>query len=159
THHIHVPDLRERKDDLFLLIDHFLEEAARELDKKRPTPSQELYALLGSYYFPGNVRELQSMIYDSVSHHQSKMLSMDRFKEHIAKHSSTEVLDVAESSSELEASEFFSFFKNLPTLKAVRQLLIDEAVRRSDGNKAVAAQILGISRSGLAKLLKRSEQV
>ena len=84
---------------------------------------------------------------------------MDRFKEHIAKHSSTEVLDVAESSSELEASEFFSFFKNLPTLKAVRQLLIDEAVRRSDGNKAVAAQILGISRSGLAKLLKRSEQV
>jgi len=159
THHIHVPDLMERKDDLFLLIDHFLEEAARELDKKRPTPSKELYALLGSYYFPGNVRELQSMIYDSVSHHQSKMLSMDRFKEHIAKHSSTEVVEGKESSQELEASEFFSFFKNLPTLKVVRQLLIDEAVKRSDGNKAVAAQILGITRSGLAKLLKRSKQV
>ena len=159
THHIHIPDLMDRKDDLFLLIDHFLEEAARELDKKRPTPSKELYTLLGSYYFPGNVRELQSMIYDSVSHHQSKMLSLDRFKEHIAKHSSTEVIEGAEPSQELEASEFFTFFKNLPTLKAVRQLLIDEAVKRSDGNRAVAAQILGISRSGLAKLLKRSEQV
>lgn len=156
THHIEVPELMARKDDLFLLIDYFLDQAATELGKKRPTPSKELYALLGSYHFPGNVRELQSMIYDAVSHHQSKMLSMNRFKEHISQHRSA---DVPEPLPEAENADFFSFFKTLPTLKAARQLLIKEAVKRSDGNKAAAAEILGISRSGLAKLLKRIEEV
>lgn len=156
THHIRIPDLMERKDDLFLLIDHFLEQAATELGKKRPTPSRELYALLGSYHFPGNVRELQSMIYDAVSHHQSRMLSMNRFKEHIAKH---RAVDAGDPLPELEPAEFFSYFKNLPTLKRARELLIEEAVKRSNGNKAVAAEILGISRSGLTKLLKRLEEV
>lgn len=156
THSIHIPDLTERKDDLFLLIDHFLDQAAEELEKKRPTPSKELYSLLGSYFFPGNVRELQSMIYDAVSHHQSKMLSMDRFKEHITKHSPHKI---PVPSAQPGTAEFFSFFKTLPTLKTLRLLLIEEAVNRSNGNTAVAAQILGISRSGLAKLLKRSQQV
>jgi len=156
THHIHLPDLMERKDDLFMLVEHFLDEASDELGKKRPTPSKELYALLGSYHFPGNIRELQSMIYDAVSHHQSKMLSMNRFKEHIAKHRSTDMPDMP---LESDTSDFFSFFKNLPTLKTAREMLIEEAVKRSDGNKTVAAEILGISRSGLAKVLKRFEEV
>ncbi len=156
THHIHLPDLMERKDDLFMLVEHFLDDASNELGKKRPTPSKELYTLLGSYHFPGNIRELQSMIYDAVSHHQSKMLSMNRFKEHIAKHRST---DIPETLHESDTVDFFSFFKNLPTLKTAREMLIEEAVRRSDGNKAAAAEILGISRSGLAKVLKRIEGV
>jgi len=156
THHIHVPDLMQRKEDLFLLIDHFLDQAAAELQKKRPTPSRELYSLLGSYHFPGNVRELQSMIYDAVSHHQSRMLSMNRFREHIAQHRS---LDLPESQPSTDNTDFYSFFKTLPTLQAARQMLIQEAIKRSDGNKAAAAEILGITRSGLAKLLKRFEVV
>jgi transcriptional regulator with PAS, ATPase and Fis domain len=54
-HHVHVPPLRERPDDLPLLIEHFLEEAARSLGKKKPTPPPELFTLLAAYGFPGRI--------------------------------------------------------------------------------------------------------
>lgn len=85
VHHIHLPPLRERLDDLPLLVDHFLEEAARSLGKRKPTPPPELYSQLSIYHFPGNIRELRSMIFKAVSLHKSKMLSLDTFKEYIRK--------------------------------------------------------------------------
>jgi DNA-binding NtrC family response regulator len=72
THHLHVPPLRERKDDIPLLLDRFLDEAARDLGKKKPTPPRELSVLLAAYSFPGNVRELRSLVYDAVSAHQEE---------------------------------------------------------------------------------------
>lgn len=83
THHIHLPPLRERPEDIPLLADHFLEEAARALGKKRPTPPPELYDLLRSLPFPGNVRELKSLIFDAVSRHHGKVLSLRPFQEHL----------------------------------------------------------------------------
>ncbi len=79
THRIHVPPLRERKGDIPLLLDYFLAEAARDLDKKKPTPPRELTQLLSTYAFPGNVRELRSMVYDAVSVHRDRILSMESF--------------------------------------------------------------------------------
>jgi two-component system nitrogen regulation response regulator GlnG len=79
-HHIHVPPLRERRDDLPILLDHFLEKASRTLGKKKPTPPDKLIELLASYHFPGNVRELESMVHNAVSSHTSGELSMDAFK-------------------------------------------------------------------------------
>ncbi len=76
AHSIHIPPLRERLDDLSLLVDYFLEEASHSLGKKKPTPHEELITLLSNYHFPGNIRELQSMIYDAVSNHKSKKLSL-----------------------------------------------------------------------------------
>ena len=70
THQLTLPPLRERYDDLPLLIDHFLNQAASELGKIRPTPPPQLTTLLATYSFPGNVRELRGMIYDAVSLHQ-----------------------------------------------------------------------------------------
>ncbi|MDH5511465.1 MAG: sigma-54 dependent transcriptional regulator, partial [Nitrospinota bacterium] len=76
THHIHIPPLRERQDDIPALINHFLESASIDLGKKKPTPPMELYALLSNYHFPGNVREMQSLIQDAVSVHKGKILSI-----------------------------------------------------------------------------------
>ena len=76
THHIHIPPLRERMDDIPILVDHFLEEASHAVDKKKPTPPKELFTLLGIYDFPGNIRELQGMVFDAVSNHSSKILSI-----------------------------------------------------------------------------------
>jgi len=83
THHIHIPPLRERKDDLSLLLDYFIEKASAEIGKKSPKYHPELVTLLKSYHFPGNVRELQGMVYDSLSNHKSKMLSASVFKKHM----------------------------------------------------------------------------
>ena len=84
-HHIHILPLRERREDLPVLLDYFLEKAAVSLGKKKPTPPDELVKLLASYHFPGNVRELESMVYNAVSLHASGKLSMDAFKSEIFK--------------------------------------------------------------------------
>ena len=153
-HHIHIPSLRERFDDLPLLLDFFLEESSRSLKKKKPTPSKELLPLLADYNFPGNVRELQSMVFDAVSYHKSKILSMERFRNHISMHSSQnhEILENKELPNTLNA-----FADDLPTLETARKLLITKALNRSNGNISEAARKLGMSQSGLSKLLKRRE--
>jgi transcriptional regulator with AAA-type ATPase domain len=55
------------------------------LQKNKPAYPGELPILLGTYDYPGNVRELQSMVFDALSKHGSRTLSMDVFKEYIEK--------------------------------------------------------------------------
>jgi len=151
-HHIHVPPLRERLEDLNILVEHFLEKASKMLDKKKPTPPVELSTLLSTYHFPGNIRELESMVFNSVSSHKSGKLSMESFKSHIyQKHPLFET----ESKQLLkEEKGLISFSEKLPTLKQVEQLLIDEAMKRSDGNQSIAALSLGITRQALNRRLR-----
>ncbi|MFC1735285.1 sigma-54-dependent transcriptional regulator [Candidatus Hydrogenedentota bacterium] len=152
THHIHIPPLRDRLDDLPLLVDHFLEEAARTLDRKKPTPPKELFTLLATYHFPGNIRELETMVFEAVSHHKSGILSMDVFKRHIQGKRS---VSGPPSRASQQAESPFSLFEEIPTLKEAQKLLIEEAMRRANGNQTVAAQLLGISQPGLSKALKK----
>jgi len=156
AHHVHLPPLRERREDLPLLIDHFLETASQTLGKKKPTPPMELFTLLSTYHFPGNVRELQSMILDAVSSHQSGKLSLEVFKSYIRqKHPAFDV-----DSKPLPPGEdmLISFSDQLPTLKKAEQSLISEALKRAKGNQAIAAQMLGITRQALNKRLKGINQ-
>jgi len=150
TYHIHVPPVRERIEDVPLLVDNFLEEAAQILHKKKPTPPKELFTLLGTHSFPGNVRELRAMVFDAVSRHTSKMLSLEVFRSYIKKD--------AERPLSLEPQRdddaFIVFPGKLPTIKQATELLVAEAMNRSGGNQSVAAQILGISQPALSKRLK-----
>ena len=151
-HHIHVPPLRERLEDLTILAEHFLEKASKTLDKKKPTPPDELTILLSTYQFPGNIRELESMVFNAVSSHKSGKLSMESFKSYIyQKHPSFEI-----GSKQLlkEKKVLLSFPEQLPTLKQAEQLLIDEAMKRTDGNQSIAALSLGITRQALNRRLK-----
>jgi DNA-binding NtrC family response regulator len=155
AHHVHLPPLRERREDLPLLIDYFLETASQTLGKKKPTPPVELFTLLSIYHFPGNIRELQSMILDAVSSHQSGKLSLEVFKSYIRqKHPAFDV------SKPLPAGEdlMISFSDQLPTLKKAEQSLVSEALKRAKGNQAIAAQMLGITRQALNKRLKGMNQ-
>ena len=81
AHHLHLPPLRERREDLPLLVAHFLAKAAGLLGRPAPTPPRELVPLLALYSFPGNVRELEGLIYDAVSRHRSGVLSLRSFRE------------------------------------------------------------------------------
>jgi len=151
THHVHIPPLRERLDDLPLLLDHFLTEAAIRLNKVKPAYPNELPILLGTYNYPGNVRELQSMVFDALSKHQSRTLSMDVFKQYIE--SRLGISD--ESVEEVTGETIFSILGVLPTLKASGKILVNEALHRSQGNQAIAAQMLGITRQALNWRLKQ----
>jgi DNA-binding NtrC family response regulator len=156
-HQIHLPPLRRRREDLAVLVDHFLEKASKTLDKKKPTPPVELVTLLSTYHFPGNIRELESVIFDAVSNHTTGKLSMDLFKTHITKKHPIPPADAAEPPH--ETSTIVSFSHQLPTLKQIEQLLIDEALKRSNGNQSIAALSLGISRQALNKRLKKANQM
>lgn len=154
THHVHIPPLRDRLDDLPLLLDHFLDEAASRLNKPKPAYPNELPILLGTYNYPGNVRELQSMVFDALSKHRSRTLSMDVFKKYIESRMGT-ANDVEE---EVTGETVFSILRILPTLKASGRLLVKEALHRSQGNQAIAAQMLGITRQALNWRLKQQSE-
>lgn len=150
AHHVHIPSLKERREDIPLLIDYFLNSASEELKKKKPTPPKELYTLLSSYTFPGNVRELEGIIYDAVSIHEAGILSLASIKEKIM-----EGIEISkETSSELSEIEFP---ETLPTLKELESMLIEEALIRTKGNQTQAAVLLGLTRRALNNRLRRSE--
>ena len=154
THQIMLPPLRERKEDIPLLVDRFLAEGARGMNKKKPTPPPELFTLLGSYDFPGNIRELESMVHDAVSRHHGGKLSMSSFKALVLpQHSSVEVDGSQPRSAIIELTE-----GQMPTLKEAEQLLIQEALRRAGGNQGIAASFLGITRQALNRRLLRQKR-
>lgn len=147
VHQIHIPPLRERLEDIPLLIDHFLEIISGKLKKNKPTPPNELIPLLQSYSFPGNIRELQAMILNAVSTHKSKILSLETFKTVIFKQDNLKKSDFSRFTEEAES--MVSFSKQLPTLKQVNQLLVKESLKRANGNQSLAARVLGITRQAL----------
>jgi DNA-binding NtrC family response regulator len=156
VHMIEIPPLRERMEDLPILLDYFLEKASNALGKKKPTVPAQLLTLLNNYHFPGNVRELEGMVFDAVSHHESRVLSMSRFKTYLEKAGlSAPILRDEIPNAEETAEGLFSTVSELPSLKDVQKLLIEEAMKRADGNQSIACTILGITRSGLSKALKR----
>lgn len=155
AHHIQVPPLRERLEDLPLLLDFFLGEASDSLAKKKPTPPEELAVLLATYHFPGNIRELRSMVYDAVSLHRSKKLSMDSFKKAIGRCDSEEGGGVGRRETESADASHFVFPEQLPPLRQAADLWVDEAMKRSQGNQNIAARLLGISPQALSKRLKK----
>ena len=147
VHHLHVPPLRDRPGDIPLLLDHFLEQVAEELGKKKPTVAKELYVLLGNHPFPGNVRELKAMVYDALSVHQARMLSMDAFKR---------AMDGRGGASVPEGEpRLFTPGEPLPRLNELSDLVVAEAMRRAQGNQSVAARLIGISQPALSKRLKK----
>jgi DNA-binding NtrC family response regulator len=155
-HHVHIPPLRERLEDLPLLLNHFLEKASTTLNKSRPTPPEELLTLLSSYHFPGNVREMESMFFDSVSSHRSGKLSMDIFKSHIFQKPPAPEKELPHQVQREGVSVAFS--DRLPTLKELEQSLVDEAMRRAGGNQSIAALSLGITRQALNKRLRKEKE-
>ncbi len=149
SHHVNLPPLRERKEDLPLLLEHFLTEAALKLGKKKPTPPKELAVLLSTYNFPGNIRELEAMVYDAVSQHKGRTLSMKSFLLRIDSQGDYSPIE----HPPLDANPF-AHLDNLPTLQQAGYLLVDDAMQRSAGNQSIAARILGISQPALSKRLK-----
>jgi transcriptional regulator with GAF, ATPase, and Fis domain len=147
AHEVRLPPLRERKGDLPLLIEHFLEEASNKLSKKKLAVPPELLPLLETYDFPGNIRELRSMVFDAVSRQSEKMLSLKPFREAIGRD--------AELLSREQQEELILFKERLPTLAQANELLVAEAMRRAKGVKSTAAMLLGITPQALGKRLQR----
>ncbi|TAN44474.1 MAG: sigma-54-dependent Fis family transcriptional regulator [Nitrospirae bacterium] len=155
-HHLHIPPLRERREDIQLLLDRFLDEASQVFCKKRPHLPAELLPLLNAYTFPGNVREFKTMVWDAVARHTHGTLSLESFREHMGYvMSDAEVFSASDSAAR---SYFQDLEERLPTLKEAEEFLIAEGLKRADGNQGIAAAMLGITRQALNKRLYRKKQ-
>ena len=148
AHHLEIPALRDRKEDLPLLLEAFFEEAAKSFDKQKPAVPKELPGVLASYYFPGNVRELRAIVFNAIGQHKSHKLSLETFKHAIGQDRDSQAALPVESQK-------MTFPDKLPTLEQIGMLAVEEAMRRADGNITTAANLLGITRQGLSKRLKK----
>ena len=156
AHQINLPSLKDRKQDLPLLLNHFVENACKSLGKNKPAIPQELYILLSNYSFPGNIRELETMVFDAVARNKANVLSQQSFKEIIGEENTTQSTDTIMDGDIGNLAKLFP--NRLPSLKEAEQLLIKEAMQRAEENQGIAATMLGISRQALNKRLVRERK-
>jgi two-component system response regulator HydG len=126
-----VPPLRARREDIPLLVDHFLGIYCAKNNRERLEAPREVLARLMDYSWPGNVRELENVIERAVVLCRSDTLTIDDLPESIRESSDT-------------APGTITFSVGTP-LDEVERRLIRETLRYARGDKSVAAQLLGIS--------------
>ncbi len=154
AHQITIPPLRERKDDLPLLFEHFVNEAASSLSMERPSFSSELFDCLKEYAFPGNVREFKAMVHDAVAQNKNGVPMLESMRKKTGFKPSPRQTD----NSEGETNRFLEHKQyRFPTLKEAEEELITEALRRSGGSQGPAAALLGITRQALNQRLTRKK--
>lgn len=139
---IRLPPLRERKEDVPLLVDHFLKRAAADAGYGHIKLDRGVLRALMSYSWPGNVRELENEI--------KRLVALSDGKKIEASLLSPGLRQVAEEES---LSEIGSSLKDVVENIEKRKIL--EALERTKGNKSRAAEILGLSRLGLRKKMER----
>ena len=130
---IHLPPLRERRNDIPLLVDHFLKEAGEMHKNMPPEISKEAISVLMGYHWPGNVRELQNAIQFAIVHCSGDTI--------FPKDLPLELKD----QSILGPSRGASRKLNVESVKSV--------LIKTGGNKARAARILGVGRATLYRFL------
>lgn len=151
AHRVHIPPLRERSEDIPLLLETFLEEAARSLGKNVPDYHHELAGYLSGYPFPGNVRELRAMVFDAMTRHKGGLLSLELVRDVVGP-------SYREGQSVPASTEggWLNLSGRFPTLKEAEHCLIETALRLSAGNQRAAADLLGISRQALNQRLRKN---
>jgi DNA-binding NtrC family response regulator len=149
-HSVAIPPLRDRREDIPLLVDHFAREAAGHLKLEASPRSGAFAELAATYDFPGNIRELSALVYGAVSASPSGIPSLGFLRDYISRRAADR--PKAESACE-----------DLPTghedhllpLEEIEGRYIAEALRRTGGNQSAAAALLGISQSTISRALKR----
>lgn len=140
---IEIPPLRERKEDIPILADMFLDEYIKEYDKKLKYIDVEVINYLIDYEWKGNVRELKNVIERSV-------LFADSNEEILLKKHLPEEITGIKLDEEIKDRTDMS-------LKNYEKIIIENTLKKYDGNKTKAADVLGIKRQTLYNKIKEYE--
>ncbi|MBN1409200.1 MAG: sigma-54-dependent Fis family transcriptional regulator [Spirochaetales bacterium] len=153
SHHIRIPPLRERKDDLSRLVDFFWNKARNELGKGSLKSPDDMASLLMGYDFPGNIRELEGLIFELLIHFDDKGGVKSFLEKKLGKE-----LAVGNFTDFMQPDGVnpFCSYSSLPSIKQAVNLLVEETLIRTNGNQGKAAKLLGITRTALNKRLHRS---
>jgi transcriptional regulator with PAS, ATPase and Fis domain len=145
---LRLPALRERKDDIYLLVDHFVRQFARQYNKSITKIDPQALQVISDYDWPGNVRELKNCIARSVILSKSATITAEDLPQKIT---------AASGLAAVQCNE--ALFPNLPeqgiTLRRMERELIRMTLIKNQGNKSLTAQSLGISRKTLYEKIER----
>lgn len=149
THLIKVPHLRNRREDIPLLVKHLVENAARDMNRKAPLVSREAMHLLLRHPFYGNIRELKTYLFDAVARCGGAEISQELIAERLGDSLQATRTELLEDNS-LE-----KLFGHFPTLEKLTNYAIEEALKITSHNQSQAARLLGLSKQALHKRLKK----
>jgi DNA-binding NtrC family response regulator len=136
---IALPPLRDRRSDVPLLIDYFMERFSQTYSKPRKVLSPESLEILEDYHWPGNVRELRNLVESLIITCPEDVVEPVHLPERMSReHALKMAISIPVGSS----------------IQAVEQLLIEHTLRASGGNKSRTAKILGVSRKYLYEKLR-----
>ena len=152
---IQVPPLRERAGDVLFLAQHFLADYARDLRKPLMWFSREAEDLLQQQVFPGNVRMLKNAVERAAILCGDGEVDAEDLGFDLVENSSITEISSMPAESVVVDQVVQSLSEKQMNLPAVEKALIQEALRRTGGNQAHAAEILGISRMVLRNRMKR----
>ena len=140
---LHLPPLRKRKEDIPILIDAFLKECPRSANTAQPKGiNNDALARLMNYEYPGNIRELQSIIYSAVNLAQGKPISANFLPDHIRKQ--------VPATNDRCASDP----EPIVPLADIEKSHILKAYRHTERNKSQTARLLGIGLNTLRRKLE-----
>ncbi|HWH75806.1 MAG TPA: sigma-54 dependent transcriptional regulator, partial [Candidatus Binatus sp.] len=145
---IHLPPLRERKDDLPLLVEHFLKFYSVENGKNISTVSEKAMELLTSYSWPGNIRELENAIEQAVALSYQAVLVPEDLPRDVREHESSRF-----PASAAEDGQFL--FSDTPSLEEVKKRYVLQVLKQTQGNVSATARILNVDRRSLYRMLAR----
>lgn len=137
---IYVPSLRERQEDISLLISYFIDVFNKEFKKNVRGVSPEALSLLNNYAWPGNVRELKNVIERAIILGGKEEITTDQLPKEILPEIQAEIVD---------GNGVFQLPPQGVDLEAVERELIQQALERTGGNQTHAAKLLAISRDAL----------
>jgi len=145
---VRTPPLRERREDVGLLAEHFLDKFGREMEKNVARISEEALAYLERYSWPGNVRELENVIERAVALETSSAVRPERLPDVIREPGRTESASLVGPGFSLDAH-----------LRSLEARLLREALDMAAGDRAEAARLLGVSPRSLRYLVQKHTAV
>jgi two-component system response regulator AtoC len=139
---IHLPPLKDRKEDIPLLTEHFIGKYNRELSKNIKGVTRKTLNLMQSYTWPGNIREMESVIYEAMVLSESSRIDENNLPLRIrGKASAKDDLKMVEERPMTEVIQ--------NKTEQMEKIIIEKALEASGGNRTKAAEKLGISRKTL----------
>ncbi|MBN1962780.1 MAG: sigma-54-dependent Fis family transcriptional regulator [Deltaproteobacteria bacterium] len=140
---LRVPPLRERKEDIPLLVEHFIEKYGKRLNRPGMTFTRDALRLLLDYSWPGNIRELENLVERAMVLAENTQIDAANLPDHLQ--------------NETALATPFAFDHNFSIKKAIRILereLIKRSLNKTGGNRTRAAELLEISHRALLYKIK-----
>jgi two-component system, NtrC family, response regulator AtoC len=146
---LHLPPLRERREDIHLLVAHFLRKHASDVAPATALDEKTMHCLT-SYSWPGNVRELENVIERAVTLSQSGLITIDDLPPRIRQQQPNDT-------PPLSADDLAELFSGLPNLDEIERRYILHVLEATGNNRKRTAEILGINRKTLYRMAARFE--